>query len=293
MMKPGFASLHPFVCFTYYLILFLFSMLFLHPSFLITLLVGVIILNLFHDQGRNLKRSIPFFLAIGLIPFLVNPLLTHRGSHMLFYFLGKPITFESILYGLVVMLSLVTIMAAFSSYNHVITADKFLFLFARFSPKVALLGMMAARFVPLLKIRFSELAMIQRTRGLDPQSGSMKKRASEGMTLLGILLSSSLEEAMQTADSVKARGYGTCKRTVYFPYKMSSIDWWVLSFIIVSGSVAFIGWIFGYGRLEIYPKLESIWFTSHEWIPYIAICLFLCIPLAVEGREVMRWHLLK
>lgn len=292
-MKTGFAFLHPAVCFFYYINLFLFSMIFLHPFFLITALVSVAALNGLQNQGERMKRSLLFFLVIGLVFCVMNPLMSHRGTHILFYLGSEPITLESILYGFVMMLSLLTIMTAFLSYNHVITADKFLFLFSSFSPKAALLMMMAARFVPLLKRRFSELALIQRTRGLDPGSGSIKKRAMEGMQLLQLLLSSSLEEAMQTADSIKARGYGTNKRTVYFPYKMGSVDWVVLAFLITSAIISYVGCLFGYGRLTIYPKLESIWFTSYEWVTYISVCLFLCIPLVIEGREEVRWRFSK
>lgn len=292
-MKSGFASFHPVVCFVYYVNLFLFSMLFLHPFFLVTLLVGAAALNGLQHQGARMKRSFPFFLVIGLVFVIINPLISHRGTHILFYIGSEPITLESVLYGLMMMLSLMTIMTAFLSYNRIMTADKFLFLFSSFSPKAALLSMMAARFVPLLKRRLSDLTIIQRTRGLNPQTGSIRKRAAEGMQLLQLLLSSSLEEAMQTADSVKARGYGTSKRTAYFPYRMGVMDWTVLGLLAVSAGLAYVGCVFGYGRLQIYPELESVLFTLYEWITYSAVCFFLIIPLVIEGREEIRWRFLK
>jgi energy-coupling factor transport system permease protein len=292
-MKAGFASFHPVVCFVYYVNLFLFSMLFLHPFFLVTILAAAVALNGLQHQGERMKRSFPFFLIIGLVFFIMNPLISHRGTHILFYIGSEPITLESVLYGWMMMMSLLAIVTAFLSYNRIITADKFLFLFSSLSPKAALLTMMAARFVPLLQRRFSELALIQRTRGLNPQTGSVKKRAAEGMQLLQLLLSSSLEEAMQTADSVKARGYGTSKRTAYFPYRMGTMDWTVLGLLVLSAGLAYTGWLFGWGRLQIYPELESVWFTSYEWLTYIAACLFLVIPLVIEGREEIRWRFLK
>lgn len=292
-MKLGFASFHPFVNFYYYIGLFLFSLMFLHPFFLMTILLSIILLHLFHDRGKKLKRSLPFFLSISVILFVVNPLISHRGEHIWFYIGGQPITFEAILYGFNSMLSLLVIMVAFLSYNRVITSDKFLFLFASFFPKGALLTMMATRFVPLLQKRYSELSLVQRTRGLDPASGSLKKRASEGMQLMQMLLTASLEDGMHTADSIKARGYGTSKRTVYFPYRMASGDWLVLGLMLVTSLVAFGGWFLGYGRLQIYPELEPIGFTGLEWVAYLALCLFVWIPIAIEGREEIRWHLLK
>lgn len=64
------------------------------------------------------------------------------------------------------------------------------------------------RFVPLFIRRLTTITAIQKTRGIQMETGKIKTRAYNGMRLVQILLVCSLEEALQTADSMEARGYG-------------------------------------------------------------------------------------
>ncbi|MFD2875261.1 hypothetical protein ACFTAO_03675 [Paenibacillus rhizoplanae] len=64
---------------------------------------------LLQGQGRLLARSLPFMLLMAASVALLNPLFSHRGAHILFYWLDQPITLEAVLYGLMMMTMLLTI----------------------------------------------------------------------------------------------------------------------------------------------------------------------------------------
>jgi energy-coupling factor transport system permease protein len=292
-VRDGFAALHPSVCFFYYAGVFLFSMLLLHPLFLGTLFIIAILLNLIQDGGQRLVKSWAFYIVMGTAVVLLNPVFSDRGVTILFYLRNKPITLESVVFGITMALSLLTILIIFHSYNLVITIDKFLFLFASFFPKGAFLAMLSIRFVSLLKTRFQQILIIQKTRGRDIYKGTVKKRLKDGMQLLIILVTWSFEEALQTAESMKSRGYGTGKRSFYFPYKMDRHNWIILFILILTGGAAVMGSFFGYGRMDIYPHIGSRPFTYYSWIFYGLFCLYLLIPVFLEGREKIRWRLLK
>ncbi|WP_342564433.1 energy-coupling factor transporter transmembrane component T [Paenibacillus sp. FSL R7-0345] len=289
-MSSGFRAMHPAVALLYYAGLLLFAALLMHPLFLITEFAGVIILLLLQGQGRQLLRGLPFYLLMAGSVAVLNPLFSHRGAHILFYLWDQPVTLESVLYGLIMMLVLLTIFVLFISYNYTVTTDKFMYAFAAVAPKTALLTLMALRFVPLFQRRLREITMIQRFRGIDVAKGNLRKRMRDGMTLLKVLLTWSLEEALQTGDSMKARGYGIRKRSTYSVYKMDRADKAVLLLLVVSGLIPLILWLQGYGTFEIYPRMKPLVFGTGEVLMYISFCLFVLIPPGLEGKEIWLWR---
>ena len=285
-MTRGLHGFHPFTSWLYFIGLFLLSMLLLHPIYLATMLLGILLLINMQGQTSILRSYIKSYLWIGLFILILNPLLSHRGQHILFYLFDQPITLESIWYGITMMLSLWCILLVFISYNHVITARKFLFLFCRLFPKTALLCLMAVRFVPLLKRRLSEIHSVQKTRGIDPTDGPLWKRARDGMLILQVLLTMSLEEAIQTADSMKARGYGLfAQRSSYVPYRFRRGDYLFLTLMLLAFFYCFTGWILGHGSLIFYPGLEGIALTASEIPYYASLLLYLLLAIFIEGRE--------
>jgi energy-coupling factor transport system permease protein len=290
-MNRGFATLHPLTCFLYYFGMAAFCMMFLQPIYLSIALLAMILLNLAQDGGKQLKGYAVPYLIMGLMTALANPLLSHRGRHMLFYLFDQPITLEAILYGVTMALSLLCVLVAFVSYNQVITSGKFLFLFSKLFRRLTLLTMLAIRFVPLLKRRLHQISMVQKTRGIDPASGSLRKRAKDGAIILQLLLTWSLEEALQTADSMRARGYeGQANRTSYVPYQVTNLDKIVLALLGFTGCLTLTGWFMGYGKLTIYPRLGSLTLQRNEWIFLTSFLIFIFVPIVIEGGKNRLWR---
>ncbi|ETT52329.1 energy-coupling factor transporter transmembrane component T [Paenibacillus sp. FSL P4-0338] len=289
-MSSGFRSMHPVVALLYYAGLLLFTLMIFHPLFLATEIAGLLVLLLLQGQGRLLVRGLPFMLLMTASVALLNPLFSHRGAHILFYWLDQPITLEAVLYGLMMMTMLLTIFIWFISYNYTVTTDKFMYLFAAAAPRTALLTLMAIRFVPLFQRRLRQITLIQRLRGVDTGTGSLKKRMTDGMTLLKVLLTWSLEEALQTGDSMSARGYGSTKRSTYTIYKADLQDKLVMLLLTVSGVVTLLFWVQGYGKLEIYPRMRPADFGWQEAVMYGSFCLFVLIPAGLEGKEKWLWR---
>ncbi|WP_088042316.1 energy-coupling factor transporter transmembrane component T [Bacillus sp. EAC] len=288
-MKSGFISLHPLVCFFYYVGVFLFAMIFFHPLFLLTAILFMIGLNFTHDGGIKLRGLLPYYLVMGGSIAICNPLFSHRGRVILTYFMDQPITLEAVFYGVTLMLSLLLILLTFLSFQQIITTDKFMYLFSGIAPKTALIAFMSIRFVPLFRRRLHQITLVQQTKGISIRHGSLTKRMRDGMLLLRVLLTWSLEEALQTSDSMKARGYGTTRRSVYVVYRMERRDWTLLIILCLLGLSCILGRISGYGTLEIYPMLETIRYSTIEWILYFIFCLYLFLPMFIEINERLKW----
>ena len=292
-MANGFERMHPFVLFLYYVAVGILAMYFNHPLFLGIGCVMLFFVNLTHDNGKALKKWLPMLSIMSAVIILVNPFMNSRGTHIFFYFRGKQVTLEATLYGVVLSMSLVLILLMFISFNLILNGNKFLFVFARFLPRTAFLTMLAIRFVPLLKRRLDEIADVQRVKGISLNTGTIRQRAKSGMVLLQILLTWSLEEAIETSDSMKARGYGLGKRSPYIPYRMSKQDigWLVTLSILLL--ICLVGGLLGYGKVIIYPQLGTLQLYPIDWLVFVGMFVIMAFPLLIEGREFLKWNYLQ
>ncbi|GGH74180.1 energy-coupling factor transport system permease protein [Pullulanibacillus pueri] len=289
-MKRGFSSFHPLTCFLYYVGALVIVMLGQHPAFLLSTVLVLIVFNIIQEKGGGLIRWWGAYATLIIFFLVLTPLINHRGTHLLFYFRDNPVMLEAVIQGMITGLSLLCLLLVFLSYNQIITADKFLFLFARVLPQWALLTMLAMRFVPLFRRRLVEIDRVQQSKGVSVKTGSLKQRIKNGLLFVQILLTWSLEEGIQTADSMKARGYGLKKRSRYTPYHFQLKDGLLLVIIILFFSLSVAGWALGDLVLEIQPMLESPLLSGREWFFYVVGLLYMGIPLCIEGREWVLWR---
>lgn len=290
MMGNGFPSYHPYTIFFYYICVGVLSMYFNHPVFLILGLIILIFINISHDKGKSLRKWTFPLIIMGSIFVILNPFLVSRGTNILFYFRGKQVTLEATMYGIVMSLALVSVIIIFVSFNLILNGNKFLFIFSKILPRTAFLIMLSIRFIPLVKGRLDEIMAVQRVRGITLSNGTLKRRAENGMLMLKILLTWSLEEAVQTADSMKARGYGIGKKSSYIPYKIEKRDWtWIVTLFTLF-VICIIGGILGYGKIHIYPELGTLHLYPIDWILLICMTIIYSFPLITEGREWIRWR---
>lgn len=291
-MKPAFSRLHPLLSFYFFGGYLTFALLFTHPLFLLTGFVGAIALTFAFGAGQSLRRNLPFYFVMGMMIAVANPLFNRRGVHILFYVGDRPVTLEATLYGLIMMVTLLTIFILFLSFNTALPPSRFLYAFSRFFQKVGLLLMLAMRFVPLLHRRFGQILTVQKTRGVNPLNGPLRKRVQDGMLVLQLLVSWSLEEAFQTAESMSARGYGASPiRSHDVTYRWDRENVGVLFALLATSAVCLTGWRQGAGVFVVYPALEPLTWTTRSAITYCSYVLFICAPLWIEGREKRTWRL--
>ncbi|WP_062049402.1 energy-coupling factor transporter transmembrane component T [Bacillus sp. JCM 19034] len=287
-----FEQLHPFTTFLYYAGAIAIIMLMLHPYYLCVILFTLLLREFVYDRFRGLRGWFIFIFLTALIIVLVNPFFNQRGLHVLWEFGDRRFTLEAFLYGGITALSLIGIVTLFISFNRVMTPNKLLFLFARILPQFALLLMLTLRFIPLMKRRLDDIASVQQSKGISITSGKWNEKAKKGLLYVQVLLTYSLEEAIQTADSMKARGYGTGKRSSYDHFSWYRSDYFVAALIIGCLLILFYGRFNGYGYLTIYPVMDSLQLVGADWFLLSFIVVYFLFPLWLEWGGMLKWRIL-
>ena len=188
---------------------------------------------------------------------------------------------------------LASVLAWFSCFNAVMTSDRFLYLFGRVIPAMALILSMTLRFVPRFTAQLRAVSDAQRGIGRDASGGSLSQRLRHAVTILSILITWSLENAIETADSMRSRGYGLKGRTAFSLYRFQERDRGTLLWLIFCGGYILCGWIVGGLRFCYYPMMSGVAlapFPVSFMLTYLALCL---TPMAINAKEAFRWKRLK
>ena len=286
MKHNEFKTYHPIVNFTYFLFVIYFGMVFVHPLCLGIALVGRLSYTAFLGGWKKILYMLPLVILAALI----NPAFNHAGVTVLAYLpSGNPLTLESIMFGAVTAVIIIAVICWFSCYNAVMTSDKFIYLFGRAIPSLSLILSMTLCFVPRFSAQFKRAADAQRGLGRDVSNGSVIKRAKTGLSILSVMITWALENSIETADSMKARGYGLSGRTAFSIFKFDKRDKKALFLILALGLYVFLGQILGQMYFRYIPSMKAASPTIlglSFFLAYLALCLF---PVVVEISEAVRW----
>jgi energy-coupling factor transport system permease protein len=233
-------------------------------------------------------------LPLFLFAALINPAFSHEGKTILTYLpSGNPLTLESILYGISSAAVLTAVISWFSCYNAVMTSDKFVYLFGRIIPSMSLILSMTLRFVPRFKAQVRIISNAQKCIGRDVSNGGVLERARNGITILSVMTTWALENAIETADSMKSRGYGLRGRTAFSIYRFDKRDLMLLCYILLCGIYIIIGAGMGGLRWRYYPTMrgaETGVFSISIYICYFALSI---TPLFINILEDRKWNALR
>lgn len=290
-MKSSFARRHPAVSFTYFVIILGFTMWFNHPICLAASLAGAVAWSIYLKGKKAVRFALTGLLPMFIFMWVINPLFSHAGVTILAYFpSGNPLTLESILYGLAAAIMLCAAVCWFSCCHEVMTSDRFIYLFGRIIPALSLLLSMVLRFVPRFKARFQTVSGAQRCVGRDISGGNLYQKCRNGVRILSVMITWSLESSIETADSMKSRGYGLPGRTAYSLYRFDEQDRETLTLIVVL--TLFVIALAARGELffRYFPMVKgrkwSVW-SGSACLAYLALCM---LPAALDWGEDRKWR---
>jgi len=291
-MKDIFSTYHPIINFTYFVAVILFSMFSMNPVFLGISVVASFAYSIWLNGRGAVKFNLMFIMPMIVTVAILNPLFSHGGVTILGYLGDNPITKESILYGVATGFMLASVILWFSCYNSVMTSDKFIYLFGRIMPAMSLLFSMVLRFVPRFKAQIRQISNAQKCVGRDVSSGTFLQRARCGIKILSVMITWALENSIETADSMRARGYGLRGRTSFSIYRMDSRDRGMLAIISLCILILGMGAVDGWNSMQYFPSVKGLEISGFGLLVY-ASYFFLCtLPLMLDVKEGIKWKLL-
>ena len=292
--KDAFSGYHPIINFLYYALVLLLSMCLMHPVYLAISLTGALAYDVYLKGKKAVRFAVMGLLPMTVIAALVNPAFNHEGQTMLTYLpSGNPLTLESILYGVAAAVMLASVVLWFSSYNEVMTSDKFVYLFGRMIPALSLVLSMALRFIPKFKSQMEVVSEAQSCIGRDTKTGSVLRRVGNAVKIFSIMVTWSLENAIETADSMRSRGYGLPGRTAFSIYRFDDRDKTALAWLIFCGAYILSGWLAGGTYFRYYPSVKTaVWtpLTVSFMFVYLALVL---TPVILDRKEDRQWKSLQ
>jgi energy-coupling factor transport system permease protein len=292
--RDTFSGYHPLVNFLYFAMVLVFGMCFMHPVCLLISLGSATGYNIYLKGRKGLRFSLRFLLPMMLLSAVLNPAFNHEGATILTYLpSGNPLTLESMLYGVAAALMLAGVVQWFSCYNEVMTSDKFIYLFGRVIPALSLVLSMTLRFVPRFSAQMKTVRQAQQCIGRDMTDGSIPQRMKHGITILSIMVTWSLENAIETADSMRSRGYGLPGRSAFSIYRFDSRDRNAMLWLGFCCWYIVFGWIGGGFDFRYYPTVKGAGLSPMP-LSFLLVYLALCLtPLILNGREDRTWKRLR
>ena len=296
MNSDTFSSYHPIVNMTFFVVVIGFSMFLMHPIILGFSLVSSFVYTLCLNGKKAVRVGLVFVLPMFLLTAILNPLFNHRGATILAYLPnGNPITLESVVYGIAASVMLVSVVSWFSCFNAIMTGDKFVYLFGRIAPALSLILAMSLRLVPRFITQAKIIGQAQRGIGRNVSDGNLLTRARHGIRILSILTTWALENAIETADSMKSRGYGLPGRTAFSIFRFSKRDGRAMAYIVGSAIVVMAGAVLDVYSFRYFPTIAHNAGEFHgAWAVLVfavfsTLCLFPIIVKLEWKRGAVKW----
>lgn len=311
-MSSGFKGYHPLVNVLFFISIIAFGMLLRHPVYLVISFISstAYYLKLSGKDGR--KTVFRFLLPMLLFVVIINSFFNHYGVTTLFILpSGNNFTFEALVMGIVSGITVVSVIQWFFCCNEVVTEDKFMHIFGRILPKGALVVSMILRFVPLYRRRYKEISQARKCMGLNGTDSFICKMKNTFKNI-GILVSWSFENAIETADSMKARGYGLKDRTYYSRFQWHTGDTLALILLVLFDALIIFGLVSNsayciYNPYVIINQPSEIGttyiinelnltinpFGFLSIVSLIAFTLLCFLPLTIDLKEDIKWHRLQ
>ena len=284
--KPtAFDRYHPAVAFSYFACVLAFGMAAMQPVYLALSLAAALSYSIVLRGVRATLRTALWQMPLILVMAVANPLFSAMGSTELFRIGLRAFYLESMVFGACMGAMLACVLLWFSNASRVLSSDKVMALFGNAAPTIGLMLSMAMRLVPQFMRRGAAVGNVQRACTSAGAAG-LREGARSRLRLTSVLMGWGMEDSLDTADAMRARGWGACaRRTTYRRCRFRARDGAALG---VLAALAALNAVLAYAactQFRFYPALSVL----AVWWGYVPFAVLAFAPLALEARERARW----
>ena len=257
-----------------------------HPLYVGINLCMALVIHCFYFGASQTWKLVAYMSLCVLVVGLMNFCFNTRGMHVLFRIGQHLFTLESLLYGLTMGGVLAAVILWFQCLHKILSNEKFLYLFGKRLPGTALLVSMILKLFPDTRYRM-ECIRYADTKVMDGGSAPVMDRIKKGLRQLSVLMEWSMEDSIEKADSMKARGYGEGPRSSWQLYMWSTEDTVMGILMAAVVAVGLAGIIFYSRGFRWFPMIQAKGKGGLLAVSAICYAGFLALPLLAEWK--VRW----
>lgn len=252
------------------------SMLAVHPVFVTLSLSGALAFSLVARGAAATVRGLAWQLPLLVLVCLLNPFFSASGSTLLLKVGPRSVYLESLAYGATMGALLVATVLWFEDAAAVLTQDRLLALAGRRARSVPLVASMAAQLVPQMLGRARAVRAAARAC---TAAGPHPPARDELLRTSTMLLSWSLEDSLERADAMRARGWESgSPRTRYRPERFRARDAVAAAGIAALLALGAAGAWAACSSWEFYPRMSGL----APWWCYLPFALLALLPAVAE-----------
>lgn len=271
-------SPHPAIALAYGGIAMVLAMAFIQPCLSAIAFACVAAFGLLAFGVRSFAKCLRWQLPLVAGITALNGLFVQRGATVLLRVGDFGLHGESLLYGLSMGLALATVMELFALLGEVVPSDDAIYMMGKRFPSSALLASMALRLIPRMRRNAAERRDVLAACTALPRTEGKLRAASEEVS---VMIANAMEDSLVTADSMRARGYGSGRpRTQYVRRRFSAADGVALACVVGLGALAFSAGLASSADFAFYPRVTS-GANGWECMAYAAFFLLPCVAYLV------------
>ncbi len=252
------------------------SMLAVHPVFVTLSLSGALAFSLVARGAAATVRGLAWQLPLLVLVCLLNPFFSASGSTLLLKVGPRSVYLESLAYGATMGALLVATVLWFEDAAAVLAQDRLLALAGRRARSVPLVASMAAQLVPQMLGRARAVRAAARAC---TAAGPRPPARDELLRTSTMLLSWSLEDSLERADAMRARGWESgSPRTRYRPERFRARDAVAAAGIAALLALGAAGAWAACSSWEFYPRMSGL----APWWCYLPFALLALLPAVAE-----------
>lgn len=277
-----FDSYHPIINFIYIMSVIVCTITFQHPVFLVIAYVAAFVWSV------KLKGKKALIFNLILIPCILLYMMwyasyNHFGLTVLWYNrIGNRMTLEAFVYGFVRGTIAATVIMELSCVFATVTTDKIVYLLGRVSPNLSLFFSILLRFVPRMKAQSRKIDIARQGVGHGIGQGNIFQRVWHLLAVISITITWAMEHLIESAMSMKSRGYSLKKRTAFSIYRFDNRDRCFIIVMVFCIMVTYVGYAIGETMMYYDPELILHPMTGVSMLFYVIYAILLFLPVTLQ-----------
>lgn len=277
-----FDSYHPTINLIYFVAVIFFTVVFNHPVFVMIAYISAFAYSI----KLNGKKQAVFNAVLIPLVFAYTAwyaYYNHFGITNLYSnFIDNKITLESLLYGLQLSITIATILMILSCIFAIFSTDKIIYLFGRVSPKLSLFISIFLRTVPRVKLQAKKINTSQKGIGRGLHQRKFPLFIIDFFRLVSITITWTLENFVESAASMKSRGYSLKGRTAFSIYRFDNRDRSFVVSVFLCMTIVAMGYALNQTNIYYDPEIIMNKITPLSGVFYVAYAVLFMLPMILQ-----------